>query len=67
MQYLKHTSKLQKNKSKDLKKLGIWKRVNSSPWTAATFVQPKKTGDIRVLTDFRKLNEWIVAIYWENA
>jgi hypothetical protein len=41
-------------------KLGIWKRVNDSPWTAASFIQPKKTGDVRVLTDFRKLNEWIV-------
>ena len=40
--------------------LGIWKRVNDSPWTAGTFIQPKKTGDVRVLTDFRKLNEWIV-------
>ena len=41
-------------------KLGIWKRVNNSAWTAPTFIQPKKTGDVRVLTDFRKLNEWIV-------
>jgi hypothetical protein len=41
-------------------KLGIWKRVNNSPWTAPTFIQPKKTGDVRVLTDFRKLNEWVV-------
>ena len=41
-------------------KLGIWKRVHASPWTAGTFIQPKKTGDIRVLTDFRKLNEYIV-------
>jgi len=41
-------------------KLGIWKRVHDSPWTAGTFIQPKKTGDVRVLTDFRKLNEWIV-------
>ena len=41
-------------------KLGIWKRVNEAAWTAATFIQPKKTGDIRVLTDFRKLNEWVV-------
>jgi Reverse transcriptase (RNA-dependent DNA polymerase) len=28
-------------------KLGIWERVNDSPWTAATFIQPKKTGDVR--------------------
>ena len=40
--------------------LGIWKRVSQSPWTAGTFIQPKKTGDVRVLTDFRKLNEWLV-------
>jgi hypothetical protein len=34
--------------------------VHDSPWTAGTFIQPKKTGDMRVLTDFRKLNEWIL-------
>ena len=28
-------------------------------WAAPTFIQKKKTGDIRVLTDFRKLNEAI--------
>ena len=33
--------------------LGIWKRVLESSWTAGTFIQPKKTGDVRVLTDFR--------------
>jgi len=41
-------------------KLGIWKRVRENAWTAGTFIQPKKTGDVRVLTDFRKLNEFIV-------
>ena len=41
-------------------KLGIWERVADSSWTAPTFIQPKKTGDIRVLTDFRKLNEHII-------
>jgi hypothetical protein len=41
-------------------KLGIWKRVRENAWTAGTFIQPKKTGDVRVLTDFRKLNEYIV-------
>ena len=40
--------------------LGIWKRVSSSSWTAGTFIQPKKTGDVRVLTDFRKLNEYLI-------
>ncbi len=41
-------------------KLGIWKRVRDTEWTAGTFIQPKKTGDVRVLTDFRKLNEYLV-------
>ena len=40
--------------------LGIWERASDSSWTAPTFIQPKKTGDVRVLTDFRKLNEYIV-------
>ena len=40
-------------------KLGIWKRVGHSQWSAGTFIQPKKTGDVRVLTDFRKLNEYL--------
>lgn len=32
---------------------------NDSEWAAATFCQPKKTGDIRVLTDFREVNKRI--------
>jgi len=39
-----------------LEKIGVLKKNNSSEWGAATFIQPKKTGDVRVLTDFRKLN-----------
>ena len=31
-------------------------RSHESEWAAPTFIQPKKTGDIRVLTDFRRLN-----------
>ena len=41
-------------------RLGIWERVREAPWTAPTFIQPKKTGDVRVLTDFRKLNEYLI-------
>jgi hypothetical protein len=37
--------------------LGILKRDHDSEWAAATFIQPKKTGDVRVLTDFRRLNQ----------
>jgi hypothetical protein len=29
---------------------------DDSPWASPSFAQPKKTGDIRVLTDFRKMN-----------
>jgi transposase InsO family protein len=36
--------------------IGIMERNHDSEWAAATFIQPKKTGDIRVLTDFRQLN-----------
>jgi len=43
-------------------KLGIWKRVGNSQWSAGTFIQPKKTGDVRVLTDFRKLNEYLLLV-----
>jgi hypothetical protein len=37
--------------------LGILKRDHDSKWAAATFIHPKKTGDVRVLTDFRRLNQ----------
>ena len=33
---------------------------NDFPWDAPTFTQPRKTGDIRILTNFRKLNECII-------
>ncbi|MGL5934057.1 MAG: reverse transcriptase family protein, partial [Cetobacterium sp.] len=40
----------------------IMERNHNSDWAAPTFIQPKKTGDIRVLTDFRKLN---LAVKWK--
>ena len=40
-----------------LTRIGVLERNSDSPWAAATFIQPKKTGDVRVLTDFRKINE----------
>ena len=36
--------------------IGIMERNHDSEWAAASFIQPKKTGDVRILTDFRKLN-----------
>ena len=40
--------------------IGVWYHNPNSEWAAPTFIQPKKTGDVRILTDFRELNKWIV-------
>ena len=39
-----------------LTNIGIFERRSDSKWATPTFVQPKKTGDVRILTDFRRLN-----------
>ena len=39
--------------------IGVLEKCNDSEWAAPTFIQPKKTGDVRVLTDFRILNKYI--------
>ena len=39
-----------------LEAIGVFERIKETEWAAATFIQPKKTGDVRILTDFRKLN-----------
>jgi hypothetical protein len=31
-------------------------RSSDSEWAAPTFIQAKKTGDVCILTDFRRLN-----------
>ena len=51
---------LEKTTKKEITRLsdiGVLKKDHESEWAAPTFVQPKKTGDIRILTDFRKLND----------
>jgi putative transposase len=40
-----------------LTKIGVLKKAYGSEWAAPTFVKPKKTGDVRILTDFRGLND----------
>ena len=42
-----------------LEGIGVLKETPDSEWGAPTFIQPKKTGDVRVLTDFRWLNDCI--------
>ena len=39
--------------------IGVLAKCNDSEWAAPTFIQPKKTGDVRVLTDIRILNKLI--------
>lgn len=43
-------------------KIGVLKKLqwdDNSPWCCPTFGVSKKTGDIRIVTDFRKMNECI--------
>jgi hypothetical protein len=39
--------------------IGVFKHSYDSEWAAPTFVQPKKDGRVRILTDFRRLNALI--------
>jgi Reverse transcriptase (RNA-dependent DNA polymerase) len=45
---------------KRFEKIGVWYKNSDTEWAAPTFIQPKKTGDVRILTDLRELNKWIV-------
>ena len=52
--------KLTKEECKRYEKDTIWHHTLNSVWAAPSFIVPKKTGDVRVVTDFRELNKWIV-------
>jgi hypothetical protein len=42
--------------------IGVLKRLpwnDDSPWASPSFGVPKKTHDIRIVTDFRQLNKWV--------
>ena len=41
-------------------KLGVLRRANESEWAAPSFGVPKKNGQIRFVSDFRRLNQFIV-------
>jgi hypothetical protein len=45
-----------KTEMKRLTEIDVFKRSSDSEWAAPTFIQAKKTGDVRILTDFRRLN-----------
>ena len=40
--------------------IGVLEKRSDSEWACGAFIIPKKTQDVRVVTDFRKLNESIV-------
>ena len=42
-----------------LHQIGLSKKENCSYWGAPTFIQPKKNGTVRFLSNFRKLNQRI--------
>ena len=44
---------------KRLCNIGVLAKCNDSEWAAPKFIQPKKTGDVRLLTDFRVLNRYL--------
>jgi hypothetical protein len=48
--------KTTKTEIKRLTKIDVFEKAYDSEWAAPTFVHPKKTGDVRILTDFRALN-----------
>ncbi len=48
-----------KKEIKRLCDIGVLAKCNDSEWAAPTFIQPKKTGEVRVLTDFRVLNRYL--------
>jgi hypothetical protein len=39
--------------------IDVFNRSSDSEWAAPTFIQAKKTGDVRILTDFMRLNAQI--------
>ena len=45
--------------------IGVLKELpwhDDSPWASPSFGIPKKTGDIRIITDFRELNKWVEVV-----
>ena len=53
-------NKLMKEEVERLVKIGVLKRITESEWAAPSFGVPKKGDEIRVVSDFRGLNERLV-------
>ena len=52
--------KLTKEECRRFSQVGIWEHTLDSTWAAPTFIAPKKTNDVRIVTDFRELNKCII-------
>ena len=39
--------------------LGVLQKLNCSVWGSLTFIQPKRNGTVKFLSDFRKINQRI--------
>jgi hypothetical protein len=48
-----------KTEMKRLTDIDVFNRSSDSEWAEPTFIQAKNTGDVRILTDFRRLNSQI--------
>jgi hypothetical protein len=48
-----------KTEMKRLTDIDVFNISLYSEWAAPTFIQVKKTGDVRILTDFRRINAQI--------
>jgi hypothetical protein len=48
-----------KKEFKRLPDIDVFNRSSDSEWAAPTFIQAKRTGDVRILTDFRRINAQI--------
>jgi hypothetical protein len=55
-----HSLEVTKNiEMKRLTYIDVFNRISDSEWAAPTCIEAKKTGDVRILTDFRRLNAHI--------
>ena len=48
---------LTKEECHRFKKAGIWTHTQDTVWAVPTFIVPKKTNDVRIVTDFLELNK----------
>ena len=50
---------LTKDECRRFEKAGVWEHNLDSQWAAPSFIVPKKTGDVRIVTDLRELNKCV--------